>query len=249
MVSGADSVQAIWDWWDDPSLGEVVFRPWLASQDTNAPREPDSASMASLRLVPSSAETVWVEVAVGGPGLNALTLDYCTVELWSTHDSTGITVALPERDLLTGAISLDGGFFRGWFLTDTLSSSDPGDRLLVLPGGVVHARTAVNEAIADSLLWLAAHPPPRLFPSAAAIGFYPNPCSDGGTVVLRGAYQGVHEVRLYDLLGRLVEQTQIVVGAGGEGRCRWTAANRLGSGVYLWQARPGAKAHRILLCR
>jgi hypothetical protein len=249
MEAGEDSIDAIWDWWDDPALGEVLFDPWRTSADGNAPREPDSTNLSGLDLIAMTGDTIGMEVTLQGSQLDHEVLDFCVVELWSTQDSMGIAVALPERNPATMALSTDGGYFFGWAFRDSLASSDPTDRLFVSGGGTVYGRVGVNSTVTDSLTWLAADPPTTVFPPAASLRFFPNPCSERGTLVLTSVAQGEHHVRLYDLLGRLTEDIQVVADAAGEGRTEWRVPARLRPGMYLWRCARGGPSCRFLLFR
>jgi hypothetical protein len=249
MESGADSIDTIWDWWDDPALGEVLFRPWLAGQEVRGPHEPDSTEIVALTLAAGAGDTILISVAIQGSSPDAGLLDYCTAEVWSDDDSLGIVVALPERDPVTWDLSSDGGWFGGWVVAGSDASSDAEDRLYVLPGGAVHGKVVVNPDVVDSLVWLSVDPPESVFPPQADIAFYPNPCFGSGTVVLNGVLPGDCELGLYDLLGRRVGRMWAVAGPDGRVRAPWTAPRGLRSGVYVWQSHGREARCRFVICR
>jgi hypothetical protein len=249
MESGADSIDGIWDWWDDPALGEVQFRPWLTAQEVQGPHEPDSTEIVALTLAAGAGDTILISVAVQAFSLDPGMLDYCTVQMWSDDDSLGIVVALPERDPMTWDLSSDGVWFAGWVVAGTDASSDAEDRLYVLPGGAVHGKVVVNPEVVDSLVWLSADPPESVFPAQPNIAFYPNPCSGSGTVVLNGVSPGDCELGLYDILGRRVGRMWAAAGHDGSVRAPWTAPRGLRSGVYVWQSHGGEARCRFVLCR
>ncbi len=249
MQAGEDSIDAIWDWWDDRALGEVLFWPWLLGQEVRGPHEPDSAEIVELSLSPGTGDTILIVVGVQASSLDPGLLDYCTVEVWSDDDSVGIVVALPERDPVTGLISPSGSWFRGWLIVDSVASSDPLDELHVSPGSAVYAQTTVNATATDTMTWMSADPPGALIPTVANLRVFPNPCSGTGAVVLSGVVAGAHEVGVYDVRGRLVGHVIVSTDATGEGFARWWIPQRFASGVYVLRSSRAGPSCKLLLCR
>lgn len=86
--------------------------------------------------------------------------------------------------------------------------------------------------------------------AAPALEVHPNPMREGGAIVVRGAAGEAATVELFDVLGRSLFATDIVISSSGEARLSWREGE-IASGLYHLRLTTleGASVRRVMVLR